>query len=76
MSQILARRARIAALTRHGRPADDPELVTERQALKAERLAEQIERDVSTWPPLTDADRVELARLLSPSPARERGSAA
>ena len=63
MSQVLRHRARVAALTR-SRAHDDPELITERQSLKAARLAEHIKREVATWPALTDADRAELARLL------------
>lgn len=56
-------RARIGALSR-SRDDDDPELVAARQNLKAQKLAAHIKRVVDEAPPLTDAQRDELAVLL------------
>jgi hypothetical protein len=72
-------RARYAALSRDRAP-DDPELVAARQALadarrdpdlRTERLAEAIRKAVDAAPPLTDAQRRELAALLH-APAADR----
>ena len=57
-------RGRVAALSRSRKP-DDPELVAARQNMRAERLAEHIERAVAAWPPLTPEQRSVLAQLLS-----------
>ena len=57
-------RARVASLTR-SRAADDPDLVSARQNLKAERLAEYIRKTVDSAPPLTPEQRDRLALLLS-----------
>ncbi len=65
-----AERARVASLTR-SRPADDPDLIEARRALRAERLAEAIRRTVAEAPPLTDEQRARLAALLhTPGGAR------
>jgi len=63
MSSWTHERARIAALTRSRTP-DDPDLVNARRNLKAERLADYIERVVDAAPPLTPAQRDRLALLL------------
>jgi hypothetical protein len=72
MPQWTHHRARVAALSRDRAP-DDPELVAARQALavarrdpglRAERLARAIRETVEAAPPLTDAQRRELAALL------------
>jgi hypothetical protein len=57
-------RARIAGLSR-SRKADDPELVSARQELKAARLADYVARVVATAPPLTDAQKHRIASLLA-----------
>jgi hypothetical protein len=56
-------RARIASLS-HRRPADDPELVTARQNLKALRLEEHVREKVSSWPPLRPEQAERVAGLL------------
>ena len=56
-------RARVAALSRDRAP-DDPELLDARRKLRAERLALAIREIVEAAPPLTDAQRRELAVLL------------
>ena len=56
-------RARTAALSRSRNP-DDPELIEARRNLRAESLAEHVERALSDAPPLTDAQRHRIARLL------------
>lgn len=56
-------RARIASLSR-SRPADDPELVTARQNLKALRLEEHVREKVASWPPLRPEQAERIARLL------------
>lgn len=58
-----AERARVASLSR-SRPPDDPDLVNARRNLKAERLADYIERVVDAAPPLSSAQRDRLALLL------------
>jgi hypothetical protein len=72
MPQWRHHRARVAALSRDRAP-DDPELVAARQALadarrdpalRTERLAKAIRETVEAAPPLTDAQRRELAVLL------------
>jgi hypothetical protein len=59
-----AERARVASLTR-SRAADDPDLVSARRNLKAERLAEHIRNTVDSAPPLSREQRQKLAALLS-----------
>lgn len=63
-------RARIANRKRRDPNADVTEL---RQQLRAERLAERIREAVDAWPPLTAAQRDQLAGLLhSPALSEER----
>lgn len=57
-------RARVAALSRDRSP-DDPQLLDARRDLRAERLAQAIERTVAEAPPLTDAQRDRLTSLLA-----------
>lgn len=59
-------RARIAGLSR--RAPDDLELISARRDLRAERLAEHIERTVAEAPPLTQCQLDRLASLLRPIP--------
>jgi hypothetical protein len=54
---------RIARAKRSDPQADVTEL---RRELKTAELAEDIERLVNTWPPLTNEQRVRLALLLCP----------
>ena len=61
-SQHSKTRARIAALTRHH--PDDQKTIDLARDFKAERLAEYIERVVDAAPPLTQAQRDNLAILL------------
>lgn len=63
MSVANHHRARIASLSRSRTP-DDPELIGARQAHAAAMLAEHIRRVVDAAPPLTDAQRADLAALL------------
>lgn len=56
-------RGRVAALSR-SRSENDPELVDARRALRAARLAVQIQRTVDEAPPLTPEQRERLAALL------------
>lgn len=62
-----AERARVASLSR-SRDPDDPDLTAARLALRTERLAAYIEKELATAPPLTDQQRDRLASLLR-SPA-------
>lgn len=64
MSVLHHQRARVAALSR-SRTTDDPELVTARRELAAERLAAYIKNTVDTAPELTPEQRQRLAALLS-----------
>jgi hypothetical protein len=66
-------RARVASLTR-SRSADDPDLLDARRALAAARLADYITRTVAAAPPLTDAQRSQLALLLRTTDAEDRDS--
>lgn len=63
MPEWTHQRARIAALTR-SRTADDPDLIDAKQKLRSMMLAEHIKRVVDGAPPLTDAQRHALARML------------
>lgn len=63
MSDILTHRGRVAAFSR-SRAADDPDLIEARQSLKAEGLAQHIERTVAEWPALTPSQLDRLAILL------------
>ena len=65
-------RARIAALSRDRAP-NDPELVKARGDLKAQQLADHIDKVMAGWPPLTDAQLDRIAALLR---AGSRGSGA
>ena len=63
MSTWQHHRGRVAALSRDRAP-DDPELLDERLSLRAERLADHVQRVVSQAPPLTEAQRDRIAALL------------
>lgn len=63
-------RAKIAYNIRQDPHADVTEL---RRQLRAERLAEHIERIVNQAPPLTDAQRDHLAALLRPTTTANGG---
>jgi hypothetical protein len=69
MSSWTHERARVAILTRNGRPSDDPELIEARRNLKAIRLTEHVQRVVDTAPPLTAEQRSTIAALLRPPDA-------
>ena len=56
-------RARVASLSRDRAP-NDPEILAERQAMQAERLAEHVARVVAQAPPLTPEQRDKIANLL------------
>lgn len=56
-------RAKVAALSRD-RDEHDPELTAARRDLRAERLADQIEKVVSAAPPLTPEQIDRLSGLL------------
>lgn len=56
-------RARVASLSR-SRAHDDPELAGAKQSLKAAKMADYIERALATAPPLTEEQRLRIARLL------------
>jgi hypothetical protein len=64
MSTWTAERARVASLSRSRTP-NDPELLTARENLKAERLKVYIARVVDAAPDLTPAQRATLAQLLA-----------
>lgn len=65
-------RARVASLSRSRTP-DDPELLEARRNLRAERLAEHVERVVSEAPPLTDAQLARITAILRPTLRRSAG---
>jgi hypothetical protein len=65
-------RAQFAALCRDRAP-DDPVLIKARRSLRAQRLADHVDRVLSEWPPLSDAQRDRIASLLR---AGARGGAA
>jgi hypothetical protein len=56
---------RKAALSR-SRRADDPELLSVSQSLKAQQLADYIAKTLATAPALTPDQRASLAELLAP----------
>jgi len=56
-------RARVASLTRSRNP-DDPELLDARRNLRAARIGDFIERELRKAPPLTSAQRADLARMF------------
>ncbi|MGC9543611.1 hypothetical protein [Streptomyces sp. UG1] len=68
-------RARLAALTRHGRAADDPEVLEVQRELRAAKLEERIRREVEAAPPLNPDQIERLRALLPPVPARDPGTA-
>lgn len=68
MSDWTHHRARVASLSRI-HPADHPEVVEARQALKCSRLEDYVTRVLAEAPPLTDEQRARIARLLSPTAA-------
>lgn len=59
-------RAKVASLSR-SRPANDPELITARQNLKALKLEEYVLKVVSEAPPLTSEQADRIASLLRPA---------
>ncbi len=59
-------RGRHNALLRY-RPADDPEVIEARRALKAARAADYVRELVENAPPLSLEQRARLAVLLLPS---------
>ena len=61
--QVAAKRATVGGLTKHHGP-DHPAVADARRDLRAETLAEHIERTVAEWPPLTETQRARLAALL------------
>jgi hypothetical protein len=62
-------RARVASLSR-SRTDDDPELVEARRNMRAERLADHIQKVVAEAPPLSNEQREKLALLLRGRAAR------
>lgn len=65
-SKDVARHHGRVAITARWSPGS-PELDAARRDLKAAKLREHIKREVSTWPPLSDEQRVRLAELLAPA---------
>lgn len=70
--EIATAKARVAGLARQDA---DPERIAKAQAeLKAANLRARIREDVAKWPPLTEAQRADLAMLLRPgTPADSDG---
>lgn len=68
MSDWTKQRARVAALSRH-HSQDHPSVAEARRDLKAERLAEQVERALADAPPLSESQRRRIAALLTASAA-------
>jgi hypothetical protein len=62
---VRRQRARVAVTARF--KPDSPELDAARRDLRAVQLREHIQKVVSTWPPLSDSQRVRLAELLRPA---------
>ena len=69
MSAWTHERARVASLSR-SRTDDDPELVEARRNMRAERLADHIQKVVAEAPPLSNEQREKLALLLRGRAAR------
>jgi hypothetical protein len=69
-------RARIGGLKRRGVPADDPRYDEARRALRAQVIADHVEKLLADWPPLTDEQRSKLAELLRPVRVPGGGDAA
>jgi hypothetical protein len=65
MSNWTTERARVASLSR-SRSNDDPDLITARRNLKAERLEDYIRKTVDAAPALSVEQRERLAGLLRP----------
>lgn len=63
-SKVLSHRGRVASLSR-SRPADDPELLDERRNLAAAHIAQFVAKHLASAPPLTDAQRADLARMFA-----------
>lgn len=63
MSALSHFSAKVGALSR-SRAADDPELITARQNLKAERLAADVAAVVNSFPPLRRDQIDRIASLL------------
>lgn len=59
-------RARVASLTRSGKP-DEPDHIELRRTLAAIRLEQHVSRVVAEAPPLTAEQRHRVAQLLAPS---------
>lgn len=64
---ITHERARVASLSR-SRADDDPDLITARINLRAEKLAAHVAKVVSQAPPLSPAQRDRIAALLQGRP--------
>jgi hypothetical protein len=64
MSSWTSERARVASLSRSRTP-NDPDLLAARDALRVARLRDAIEKAVNSAPPLTDEQRLSLARILT-----------
>lgn len=63
MSDWTHHRARVATLSR-SRAVTDPELIEARRSLRAARLEEHVKKALEGAPPLTEAQREAIARLL------------
>lgn len=63
MSTWTSERARVASLTR-SRKSDDPDLITARRNLRAARIRDWVEDELSKTPPLTADQCADLARLF------------
>jgi len=62
---VASSKARLAGLVAHRDPAD-PAITEARRDLEAAKLEEHIREAVAKCPPLTEAQRAELALILSP----------
>lgn len=63
MSAVNHYKGKVGALSR-SRDDADPELIEARRNLKAERLAEHVEKAVTTGPALTPEQRQRIAGIL------------
>jgi hypothetical protein len=72
-SGVANRRARVARMSQDCEP-DDPKLVDAKRDLAAEKINDYIDKTLKNAPPLTDAQRSQLAELLKP--VRRNGGAA
>lgn len=61
------RRQRAILARAKGLHPDSPEADNAARAFKATRLSDYIRQQIESAPPLTDAQREELARILRPS---------